>query len=111
MPVRESTVISASSPPPAQPVRRPSRFGEVLRTVASAAASAVPVIGPILGAAVSAVMGRQGPLDIGEGRSEALQLIELQRAISRETQTYEAVSNVMKARHDAAMNSIRNFRS
>ena len=91
---------------------RHGRFGRVLRAVAAVAAAAVPVVGPIIGAVASA----RGPRDVRlggalGGESETLQYLELQRAVERETRMYEAASNVMKARHDATMSSIRNIKS
>jgi hypothetical protein len=72
----------------------------------------MPVVGPV----IDAVAAVRGPRDarLGAalgGESETLQYLELQRAIERETRLYEAASNVMKARHDATMSSIRNIKS
>jgi hypothetical protein len=62
---------------------------------------------------LGAIAGKAGGLNAAllDGDSEALRYLELQRAISRETREIETISNVMKARHDAAMNTIRNLRS
>ena len=76
------------------------------------AASAIPVIGPAVGAAVDAISSHH-PSRIGpfQGESETLQYLQLQRQIEQETRAFETASNVLKARHDATMNAIRNLRS
>ena len=45
-----------------------------------------------------------------EGLSNSLQLLALQRKMNKETQTYTAISNVMKARHEMAKSAINNIR-
>jgi len=45
-----------------------------------------------------------------EGISNSLRLLALQRKMNKETQTYTAVSNVMKARHEMAKSAINNIR-
>jgi hypothetical protein len=45
-----------------------------------------------------------------EGLSNSLRLLALQRKMNKETQTYTAVSNVMKARHEMAKAAINNIR-
>jgi len=39
-----------------------------------------------------------------------MDMLNLQLAVQRETLQYQALSNVAKARHDAAMNSVRNIK-
>jgi hypothetical protein len=116
----ESTVIRASLGPDSQAPcasaphsGKRHTFAAVLLTAARAAVSALPVVGPVIAAAVPNGTGaRDAATAAGvAGTSETLQYLELQRAIERESRLYETVSNVMKARHDAAMNSIRNLRS
>lgn len=45
-----------------------------------------------------------------EGLSNSLRLLALQRKMNQETQTYTAMSNVMKARHEMAKSAINNIR-
>jgi hypothetical protein len=45
-----------------------------------------------------------------EGISNSLRLLALQRKMNKETQTYTAISNVMKARHEMAKSAINNIR-
>jgi hypothetical protein len=45
-----------------------------------------------------------------EGLNNSLQLLALQRKMNKETQTYTAISNVMKARHEMAKSAINNIR-
>ncbi len=87
-------------------------FTSILRAAAGVAARSVPVAGPVIGAVVESVVAQRSPL-LGPsgGTSETLAYLELQRQIERETRLYEATSNVMKARHDATMSSIRNIKS
>ena len=91
---------------------RSASFGRILRAAAAAAATAVPIVGPIIGAIAASRTSRDAALRgaLG-GESETLQFLELQRAIEQETRMYEAASNVLKARHDATMSSIRNIKS
>ena len=87
-------------------------FGRILRAATAAAAVAIPIVGPIVSAVAAARRSGGGGFRsaIG-GESETLQYLELQRAIEQETRMYEAASNVLKARHDATMSSIRNIKS
>lgn len=43
-------------------------------------------------------------------QSDMMYYLRLQVEIMRETREYEAISNIMKAKHDAATNAIRNIR-
>jgi hypothetical protein len=45
-----------------------------------------------------------------EGLNNSLRLLALQRKMNKETQTYTAISNVMKARHEMAKSAINNIR-
>ncbi len=44
------------------------------------------------------------------GRSEMLYYLKLQQQMLSEQRAFQALSNIMKARHDSAINAIRNFR-
>lgn len=44
-----------------------------------------------------------------EGLSNSLRLLALQRKMNQETQTYTAISNVMKARHEMSKRAINNI--
>ena len=47
-----------------------------------------------------------------QGNPEDLdKLFQMQLAIQRETLLYTSISNIAKARHEAAMNSVRNVKS
>ena len=87
-------------------------FGRVLKAAGAAAVSAIPVVGPAIAAAIPAFGRRQFPAGVDPyAPSEALQFLELQQAISRESREFEVATNVLKARHDAAMAAIRNLKS
>ena len=105
---RSCTAPATESP---RPPRR-STFSTILRTAARVAAVAVPVVGPAIDAISGAVNRSRIEAITGfGGTSETLKYLELQRAIEQETRAFETASNVMKARHDATMNSIRNLKS
>jgi aspartate carbamoyltransferase catalytic subunit len=44
------------------------------------------------------------------GTHDMAYYLKLQRAMMEEQQAYSAISNIMKARSDAALNAVRNFR-
>jgi aspartate carbamoyltransferase catalytic subunit len=44
------------------------------------------------------------------GSQDMAYYLRLQRAMMEEQQAYSAISNIMKARSDAALNAVRNFR-
>lgn len=91
--------------------RARSVFSNILRAAGAVASVAVPGVGPAIGAITNAVQRNSAQALAFDGESDALRYIELQRAISEETRVFETTSNVMKARHDAMMNSIRNMKS
>lgn len=86
-------------------------FANIFRAAGAIASVAVPGVGPAIGAITSAMNRNSSQAMAFDGESDALKYIELQRAISQETRVFETTSNVMKARHDAMMNSIRNMKS
>ena len=99
-----ATCAQSESRPP-----RRSTFSTILRNAATIAAAALPVVGPAIASAVD--RSRIASVAGLNGTSETLKYLELQRAIEQETRAFETASNVMKARHDATMNSIRNLKS
>jgi hypothetical protein len=44
------------------------------------------------------------------GQADMAYYLELQRAMMKEQQAYTALSNVLKARSDAALSAVRNFK-
>jgi hypothetical protein len=124
--------------PTAQRQTQPSRFGEVMRAAASGLADglaataslAAPFVpgGAILAGAVrggvraatgpgGAVAGGGGPGDLLEA-TRALQLeaqsfnlhyLQLQENMQRESREFQALSNVMKVKHDSAKAAINNI--
>ena len=44
------------------------------------------------------------------GQSDMMYYLKLQIEMMRESREYQAISNVLKAKHDAATNAIRNMR-
>ncbi len=56
------------------------------------------------------IIEKSKKLDNSDSDSRQRLMIELQIQVQKLTQTFNAVSNLMKAFHDASMNAIRNFR-
>lgn len=94
--------------------KRRGVFANILRGAATVASVIAPGAAPVL-AAVNAAIGKKARnLDTQEflnGESETVRYLQIQREIERETRMYEATSNILKARHDATMSSIRNLKS
>ncbi len=120
--------------PTVQRQTEPSRFGQVMRATARGLADglalAAPFLpgGPILAGAVRAgarAAGAPGRGAAGEGGSgdvieatralqqEAqsfnLQYLQLQENMQRESREFQAISNVMKTKHDSAKAAINNI--
>ncbi len=87
--------------------KKPSGFRRFLGAVAGGAAN---IFAPGLGSVVGKFIGGGGALGSTGLLGESSQFLELQRQMQMETRAFETASNVMKARHDAAMSSIRNIR-
>jgi hypothetical protein len=95
---------SMPTPPPSdsQP-SQPSRFWGALGRAGSIAANVMlPGAGGIL---TDMLRG----LGVGALGSDPVQYLRLQERMQAESRAYEAVSSVLKAKHDAAMDSIRNI--
>ncbi len=56
------------------------------------------------------IIEKSKKLDNSDSDSRQRLMIELQIQVQKLTQTFNAVSNLMKAFHDASMNAVRNFR-
>jgi len=48
-------------------------------------------------------------MGVGAFGSDSVQYLRLQQRMQAESRAYEAVSSVLKAKHDAAMDSLRNI--
>ena len=72
-----------------------SKFGKVLGGIAGS----LPGVG-----------GAFGAMGVDSGMDRQLDLIRLQQAIQEQTQIINTISNVSKAKHEAAMASIRNVK-
>ncbi len=133
-----SAIAPVHVAPTAQRQTEPSRFREVMRAtaqgladgLAATAGLAAPFLpgGPILAGAVRAgarAAGAPGRGAAGEGGSgdvieatrtlqqEAqsfnLQYLQLQENMQRESREFQAISNVMKTKHDSAKAAINNI--
>ena len=96
-----SSGIEIPPPPTVQP-KQPSKFAVVMGKVASVAGNIfLPGFGGLFG-------NMLGGLGLGN-TSDPTQYLLLQERIESETRKYEAISAVLKAKHDACMDSIRNI--
>lgn len=85
------------------PAKQPGKFAGVLGSAAKIAGNIfLPGLGGILGDAF-------GGLGVGALGSDPTQYLRLQQRINAETQAFESVSAVMKAKHEAAIDSIKNI--
>lgn len=97
-----------------QPAKQPGGFRKVLGAVVGGVGNMfAPGIGGIIGGAIGGAAtgglgGALGGFDQGGMFAQSLQYLQLQQQMSMEQQAYEAVSAVMKSRHDASMAAIRN---
>ena len=79
-----------------------SKFKSVLGGIASAAGSVIPGAGIIGG-----LLGGVG----GSGGNQQWQLLQQQQQMQQETQMFTMMTNIAKARHDAAMSAVRNMKA
>ena len=84
-----------------------SAAGTLPREQATALESALRKYSAVDGQSASA---EQRVADSYAGIETQLENIELQNALQQESRGFQTLSNVLKARHDAAMNSIRNLK-
>lgn len=93
-----------------QPAKQPGGFRKVLGAVVGGVGNMfAPGIGGIIGGAIGgAVGGGLSGVDPSGMFGQSMQYLQLQQQMSMEQQAYEAVSAVMKSRHDASMAAIRN---
>lgn len=88
---------------------QPSTFRKVLGGVIGGVANiAAPGLGSVLGTAISGGTGSLSSL--GSLGSDPSQFLQLQQQMEQQQEAFESVSNVIKARHDAAMAAIQNIR-
>ncbi|MBV9158195.1 MAG: hypothetical protein JO097_18160 [Acidobacteriaceae bacterium] len=83
--------------------KQPGRFVGALGKVAGVASNIfLPGAGGIFGDLLRG-------MGVGALGSDPVQYLRLQQRIQAESRAYEAVSSVLKAKHDAAMDSLRNI--
>jgi hypothetical protein len=91
------------SPPPDSAAKQPNKFWGALGKAGSVAAN---VMLPGAGGIFADMLRGMG---IGAFGSDPVQYLRLQERMQAESRAYEAVSAVLKAKHDAAMDSLRNI--
>jgi hypothetical protein len=100
-PIATLPLATQPVPPPKPPNKFLSVFGKVVRAAGSVAAN---VFMPGLGGAMGNLLG--GMAGLG---SDPMQYLKLQEKMQAESRMYEAASAVLKAKHDAAMDCLRNI--
>ena len=80
--------------------------GKFLGALGKAASIAGNVFMPGVGGIISDMLGGAG---VGAMGSDPMQYLRLQQRINAESRAFEAVSAVLKSKHDAAMDSLRNI--
>lgn len=76
-----------------------SKFGQVLGDVGRGIAGNVPILGNTL-----------SKVGVNTDFSKQEELIKLQLEIQKATQTFSMISNINKAKHEASMTAVRNFK-
>jgi len=97
-----------------QPAKQPGGFRRVLGALVGGAGNMfAPGIGSLIGGTISGG-GILGGVSVGVGGltgmgSDPMQYIQLQQQISQQSEMFETASQVLKSRHDASMQAIRNI--
>jgi hypothetical protein len=94
-----SSIQIPTAPPQPKPA---SKFGAVMGRLAGIAGN---ILMPGLGGMFGNMLGGAP----GGGGSDPTQYLRLQEQIQAESRKYETISAVLKAKHDAAMDAVRNI--
>jgi hypothetical protein len=97
-------LIAGAQPTP--PSKGPGLFRRILGTAVGLAGN---MFAPGIGSAIGSLISGGGSASGLVGRDNPAQYLQLQQQILAESRSYEAVSNVLKAKHDSAMAAIRNL--
>jgi len=88
-----------------QPQPQPSGFRRVLGGLVGGIGNLVaPGVGSMIGNAISGSSGLPGGMF-----SDTAKFLQLQQQMSVEQEQFEAISSVLKSRHDSSMSAIRNI--
>jgi predicted lipid-binding transport protein (Tim44 family) len=89
-----------------QPQPQPSGFRRVLGGIVGGVGNMfMPGIGGLIGGAISGTSGINQSGLLGD----SMKFLQLQQQMSVEQEAFQAVSAVVKSRHDSAMDAIRNI--
>src|SRR6185312_15097260 len=95
---------------PAQSGSQPGTFRRILGAAVGIAGNVfAPGIGSTIGQLISGGANTVSGTGPGALAGDSMQYLQLQQQILTESRSFEMVSNVLKARHDAAMSAIRNL--
>jgi hypothetical protein len=96
-----------------QPQPQPSAFRRVLGGLVGGIGNMLmPGIGGMIGNAISGTGGMTGGMNMGQSGGvlgDSMKYIQLQAEMTKEQEQYEAISAVIKSRHDSCMDAIRNI--
>ena len=97
--------ILQSTKPPSQP----GGFRRVLGAVVGGVGNLVaPGIGGMIGNVISGG-GGLGGINAASAFNDSMQYLQLQQQMNQQQQLFETASAVLKSRHDASMDAIRNI--
>ena len=86
--------------------KQPGIFRRILGSVAGGAANAViPGVGTLIGDLFGGFSGTTGGL-----LGSSAQFLQFQQQMEAEQRAFETISAILKARHDCAMDAIRNLK-
>ncbi len=92
----------------AEPQPQPSGFRRLLGGIIGGVGNMLmPGVGGMIGNAISG--GGSGMGQSGGILGDSMKYIQLQAEMTKEQEQYEAVSAVLKSRHDSCMDAIRNI--
>lgn len=85
---------------------KPSGFRRVLGAVAGGVGN---IFAPGLGGMIGSAIGGTAGINQTGLLNQSMQYLQLQQQMNMEQEAFEAASAIMKSRHDASMDSIRNI--
>src|SRR5262245_7691084 len=88
-----------------QPTKQPGAFRRILGAAAGIAGNMVM---PGFGGALGNILG--GGIRLGSSGTDPSQYLRLSEQVNAQSEAFQAVSGVLKAKHDAAMAAINNIR-
>ena len=95
--------------------KKPSKFSQVMGTILGGALNVLaPGSGYLIGSLIKGGTGTQfGTMEdmLQRSAQQQMEMLTIQDQMQTQTQTFSAISNLLRARHDAEMVAVNNFRS